>query len=132
MVDDIFADASEAKIIQLCFLAEPLDMKALQLAARYVEEWRVVCWCREQNSKGIAPQTGALLSQFLNRRFDFPLDARPRPWGAVAEGSTRKRVTRFRKLWRGRLGAVRLMEDIEVALLREKVCVRQGTPNKFA
>ena len=118
---DVFLAEPEDKIIALCNVAKPMDRGALAAAVRWVEQWRVVSWCRSQNEKGIVPGTTALLEQFQARRFEWPHDVRPPPWGSIEKSSTRIRMTRLRQRWRGRFGKAAVREDIDTPTLRNKV-----------
>jgi hypothetical protein len=120
MVDDAFLAAEEGEVIAMCSLSEPLDAAALSLAVRWVEQWRVVAWCKVQNARGVAPDTGALLAQFECGRRSWPFDVRPPPWGLSAAGGARKRVVRLRRRWGGRVAMLRPREDVPLESLRAK------------
>ena len=119
-MEDIFLAADEEKILALCRFDSPLSPSALTTAIRYVQQWQVVSWCRVQNTKGCAPPSSKLLDMFNCNQFEWPADFRPTPWGEITNGVSRTRLTRLRRRWRGRLGAIRVQDDVSEHVLREK------------
>ena len=85
IVQDAFLEADEGFIISLCRLSEPLDPVALGIAVRFVEQYRIVRWCIEQNKVGVAPSSHALLTEFQKNQFEWPHGIRPRPWGHISD-----------------------------------------------
>ena len=70
LVVDAFLEADEDELIALCHFEAPLDAVALSRAQPWIDQWRLVTWCRAQNEKGVAPSTGAVLAQLESGRWE--------------------------------------------------------------
>ena len=120
---DTFANASFDFLVTL--LDEDCDetFAARKEARKYVLEWCVVEWGRAQNTKDpdpVEPSTGELLDQLELIRLSIPENERPRAWGVSASGSARKRASRLRAKYGGRIGKLRSQVRLPVAEMREK------------
>ena len=120
LVVDAFLEADEDELIALCHFEAPLDAVALSRAQPWIDQWRLVTWCRAQNEKGVAPSTGAVLAQLESGRWEWPAAFRPPPWGPSAEVLQRRRVSRLRRRWGGRIVRLRYRDDTPLPALRGK------------
>lgn len=112
--------ASVEELVALGDMEAPSDPAAMATAVDLVEQWRVACWTRAQNLKGVAPSTTVVLGEFERGRAGLPAALRVRSWGTSAEAAARKRASRWRRRWGGRIGALRAREEVSVAEMREK------------
>ena len=115
-----YGDAALDEIVALADMDAPTDAPALSMAVDYVEQWRVVVWARAQNRLGIAPGGSDVLRQAEQRRSRLPVSARPSPWGLVGSAASRKRLSRWRGRWGGRVSTLRAREEVPLADMREK------------
>ena len=116
-----------ADVTELGALISMLDGAALKDAMKAVEEWRLAAWVQEQNRKGVTPSTRAVLEQFERRRGGLPEAAQPSSMGVCSDAGARKRASRWRRSWGGRLAALPVRDVIPVAEMREKApAARRG------
>ena len=120
LVYTAYAHADIDDIVALIDMDNPTDEAALSAAVSYVEQWRVVVWTQAQNRLGVAPSTGAVIDQFEERRASLPASVRPTPWGSSASATSRRRVSRWRRRWHGRIAKLRVREEVPVEVMREK------------
>ena len=120
IVRDSFIATDIDEIAALCDEGSPLDPAAYAEAVRFVEEWRVVDWTVAQNKKGIALPSSMLLDQKERRRGALPAHARPPPWGSSMSASSRKRVSRLRERWHGRIATIRPRDVMTAEEMHQK------------
>ena len=112
-VEDLFLDKDLSEIVALTNFQEPLDSGALEVAAVYVREAKVVAWAQTLNEeRGVAPSTKLLLQRAEASRLELPESARPRALGAQVRNHARKWVQRLRKRWGGRFGSIPAREEV--------------------
>ena len=99
----------------------PIDRTALETAVEYVHQWRLQSWTLEQNRKGITPSTAAVLAEFESRRLQQPDGSKPKAWGSSEQGGARMRVSRWRQMFNGRFGKLKVRELVPTEILRNKV-----------
>lgn len=120
VVDDYLA-ADMTELFSLTDAGAPLDPDALAVAMKRLNEWAGVTWAATQNKKGITPSTSALLDALELRRPDFlKHHVSSRPWGNSSSGAARKRASRLRVRLHGRIGSLRVREEIPVETMRAK------------
>ena len=121
MVDELFLGADVHEVAAITDEDNPSDAPAMQAAAEYLQQWRVVAWTRQLNvQKGVAPSTDALLQKAEECRGKAPAAARPSSKGTSVEVRARMWARRLRLRWAGRLGRIRVREDLTVQQMREK------------
>ena len=121
LVDELFLEADVHEVAALTDEDNPSDAPAMQVAAEYLQQWRLVAWTRQLNvQKGVAPSTDALLQKAEENRDKTPAAARPSGKGTSAEARARMWARRLRLRWAGRLGRIRVREDLTVQQMREK------------
>ena len=120
LVYTAYAHADIGDVVALIDMDNPTDEAALSTAVSYVEQWRVVVWTKAQNRLGVAPSTGAVIDQLEERRARLPASVRPTPWGSSTSATSRMRVSRWRRRWRGRIAKIRVREEVPVEDMREK------------
>ena len=119
-----YASASVDEIASLIDFDHPVDAPALSVALSYVEQWRLKEWVTSQNRKGVAPGTGAALDRIAAQRLLLPEHLRPTPWGTSDSSASRKRVSRWRRRWGGRIAKLRIREEVLVEDMRAKASAR--------
>jgi len=130
MVFDSFLAAESAYAMALCDFDNPHDGLALSTAVSWVEEWRAASWCMEQNHKGIAPSSAAVLDYMEARRLSIPESVQPSPRGVITSGAVRRAISRWRQRWSGRVARLRPQEVVPLADMQSKASVshRTSTP----
>ena len=93
----------------------------LRAAVNFATQWRLVEWCKEQNHKGIAPNTSLMLDRWEQLRAVVPAHVRPNMWGVSASAAARVRVWRLRRCFNGRIGKFRVGERLPVGVMLQKV-----------
>jgi hypothetical protein len=126
-----YASADVDAMAAMIDASAPTDAAALSIAVDCVEQWRVVLWAKAQNRIGVAPGTGAVLDELERRAARHPADVRPPPWGSSSSPTSRKRLSRWRRRWGGRLSKIRVREEIPLADMRSKA-VRVVAPDVVA
>ena len=132
----IKVDAEIHVVIMETFANTPVDLllklaeddcddtaDARREARKRVLEWAAVTWARAQNMKDpdpVEPSTGELLDQLELIRLSIPEHERPRAWGVAASGSARKKATRLRAKYGGRIGKLRTHPKVPTAELQAK------------
>ena len=107
LVEDLFAASDSEEFAALQDVSDPLDLNALRVAVKHVEEWKAVAWARSLNSQaGVAPSSESMLERLEESRQQLPEAIRPSPAGTAALKSARARIRRIRQRWRGRFGAL--------------------------
>ena len=123
LVHAAYAAADMGEVAALADMDNSTDAPALSMAVDYVEQWRVAVWARAQNRLGIAPGGSDVLRHADQRRSRLPVPARPSPWGSNESAASRKRLSRWRGRWGGRVGKLRVREEVPLADMREKACL---------
>ena len=126
LVYTAYAHADINDVAALVDMDNPTDEAALSTAVSYVEQWRAVVWSKAQNRLGVAPSTGAVVDHLEERRGRLPASVRPTSWGSSAIASSRKRVSRWRRRWGGRIATIRVREEVPVEDMREKAWRTSG------
>ena len=121
LVTDLFLAADVEELVQLTSESATLHPYVMESAMSYVNQWRVASWVTLQNCKGIAPTSQAVLNEFESARLQLPGESRTPTLGLKADASTRKRLSRWRKRFGGRIGKIRAREEISADSLRFKV-----------
>ena len=125
-VEDLFLSTDLAEIEALTNFQEPLDGRALELAAVHVREANVVAWAKSLNeARGIAPSTKLLLQRAEASRLELPESARPRSLGTQVRNNSRKWVQRLRKRWGGRFGSIPAREKVPLEDTQSKASTFQ-------
>lgn len=124
IVNAAFMAADVLGIASLCSTDDPSDANAMRVATDVVLQWRTVAWATEQNRKGVAPGASAMLSHAERVRAALPEGVRPRPWGVPTAAGARKRLTRLRRRWHGRLATLRAREVVPLEEMKDKASPR--------
>ena len=120
MVDDALLAADPDLVVALTDADCAPDKKALERAVSYVRQWRARAWTLQQNLKGVAPSTAAVLAQLDVQRAQAAQGLQPQDWGSSNQGGARKRVSRWRRRFGGRVGKLKPREIVPVEILRNK------------
>ena len=106
LVEDLFLEVDLEELGRLCDTDVIADARAMHVAVRYVEEWRLVCWarCRSESPVGAPPSTTAVLRQAETNRLLLPVAIRPPSLGLVCDTRARLWAYRWRVRWEGRFG----------------------------
>ena len=120
LVLDQFLASDVADLASLCDPETTPDADALARSTRLVEDWRVSVWTTTGNRKGVTPSTSSVIDEFERRRALLPEEQRPPCWGISSRGASRKKATRWRARFGGRMGVLRPSEDVPVEEMREK------------
>ena len=116
-----FLRADDGVYIDLTDIDAPSDPAAMRTALDYVEQWRVARYALEHNlTRGAALSSGSLLHRFEEGRQQLPEALRPRHRGVGAQSKGRSFMSRFRKRWGGRYGALRVREQVPLPVLLSK------------
>ena len=122
LVEHIFLHAELDHIAALSDTIDPSDIDALNIAVKYVHEWKVSDWAMRMNvNAGVAPCTEALLQQAEAARLCFPACVRPPNVGSIGEKRAKRWARRLRDRWGGRYGSVPAPECVEPENLCAKV-----------
>ena len=131
-VEDLFLNTDLAEIDALANFQEPSDGRALELAAIYVREAKVVTWAQGlNNERGVAPSTRLLLQRAEASRLELPESARPRSLGMRVSNHARKWAQRLRKRWGGRFGSIPAREKIPLEEMQAKASTFQFQSRLF-
>ena len=126
LVEQCFLDTSEGFIAHLCDEVSPLDEQAFRAAADRVVQWQVSVWTARQNhAVGVAPPTETCVAEFGRRLELLPEPVRPTIWAGAHTGTMRKRASRWRRRYGGRIGTVKARDELPRAALREKVLLNE-------
>ena len=120
LVEDLFLAADVDELAALTDTDNSSDMAAMHSAAQCLEEWRFYKRPVSKNTeKGVAPSTRTSLQRLADSR-SASGHADPHARGTVAQSRARMFMTRFRRRWGGRYGAIRECDDAPIAELVEK------------
>ena len=73
LVEDAFIEVDMYSLVQLTDIDDPLDSVAMNLALRYIQEWKIVQWgCALNSHHGVAPSTASIVRQAANVGTTFP------------------------------------------------------------
>ena len=109
-------------IVDISDVQEPADVEAMKVAVEYVEQWRLAQWTEGVNvAQGVAPGTEKVLEQAAKRRALLPELVRPRDLGTASETASRIWAPAWRRRCGGRVGRIRIRDDVPVADLQNKV-----------
>ena len=126
LVHDVFLDATAntnglQRYAALTDASDPMDVGAMQQAAKRIVEWRGVVWARSVNTRiGLGPSSSSLLDRCEAARVELLGPAQPRTRGGLLDSRNRKFVHRIRERYRGRYGVFKVRERIPQAELRTK------------
>ena len=126
-----YASASVDEITSIIDFDNPVDAPSLSVALSYVEQWRLKEWATSQNRKGVAPGTGAALDRIAAQRLLLPEHLRPTPWGTSDSSTARKRVSRWRRRWGGRIAKLRIREEVTADEMRAKASERSESVRSY-
>ena len=125
IVEDLFLRTGEDALAALADVHSPSDAAAMAAATKCVEEWRLCQWTRQQNwERGVAPPSSLLLQRLGADRLSRGCEGPPMD---ASMGRAHMFMTRFRRRWRGRYGAIREVDDVTVPEPVQKVFFH--TPN---
>ena len=135
MIYTAYAHADIGDVAALIDMDNPTDAAALSTAVDHVEQWRAVVWTKAQNRLGVAPSTAAVIDHFEERRARLSASVRPAAWGSSASATSRRRVSRWRHRWCGRIANIRVREEVPLEDMREKAgreprCCRRRRPRR--
>ena len=120
-VGELFLQADLGEYAGLVDVANPIDAVAMRAALRFWEEWSLKEWAKQANQdKGVAPRADVLLQRLEERRQRLPAAAQPRAKGSVTEPRARMWLSRWRRRWGGKHGAIRARGDLPVEDMRGK------------
>lgn len=126
LVEDAFlrmadSDAGLEELAGLGDVNNPTDVVAMRDALKFVEEWKVVEWARQQHAqRRLAPSTSLLLEYAEASRAKLPASARQDLRGSGTDGGRRKWAFRLRQRWGGRLGKFKVREELPLVDARHK------------
>ena len=120
MIYAAYAHADIDDVAALIDMDSPTDAAALSTAVNHVEQWRAVVWTKAQNRLGVAPSTAAVIDHFEERRARLSASVRPAAWGSSASATSRRRVSRWRRRWGGRIANIRVREEVPLEDMRDK------------
>ena len=124
IVEDTFMSVDVHVFAHLLDASDPADLSALKEATKYVEQWRLFSWAREQNvAHGIAPTTASVLVRYAALRLALPEAVRPAAAGDVTQSVAREWARRWRLRFGGRFGRLRVREDLTDEEAQEKARV---------
>ena len=121
LVVDAFLSSSMEDLLKLVDDEATRNTMVTGTAVSYVDQWRVAEWTLDQNRKGVAPSTSAVLSKFEAIRLARPEALRLPTLGVSTSSATRKEVCRWRKRFGGRIGKICPREEITLEDLQFKV-----------
>ena len=121
LVLDAILAANNEELLSLIDETTAPDQVAFVTARQYLHEWCAASWCTVQNWKGIAPASAAVLDRFEYQRSNLAEGSRPRSLGTSGSAGSRKQMCRWRRRFAGRVGVIRVREEIPVAIMRFKV-----------
>ena len=127
MVLDRFLTTDVAGVISMCDQATTPDSGALVESTRLVEEWRVSAWAAAANHKGASLATSSVFDEFERRRAALPEELRPPCWGSSSSGASRKKATRWRARFGGRMGVLRPTEIVPADEMKRKASLISTT-----
>ena len=121
LVEDAFIEVDMDSLVQLTDVDDPLDSVAMNVALRYIQEWKIVQWgCALNSHHGVAPSTASIVRQAANVGTTFPSAT----FGATRTGRpdrcARMWATRFRRRWGARLGKIRVREHMPADQMQTK------------
>lgn len=121
LVNDLFLEVGLEELAALSDMTAPSDIESMRVAVAYVEQWGVVVWTRQQNANnGVTPCTEFVLQRFEEGRGRVPENVRPRAIGVASDARARVRIGAWRRRWGGRVGRLRIREDVQPPELRRK------------
>ena len=121
LVTDAFLSSTMDDLLKLVDDEATRNAIVTSTAVSYVDQWRVAEWTLEQNRKGVAPSTSAVLGKFEAIRVARPEAVRLPTLGLSTSSATRKEVCRWRKRFGGRIGKISPREEITLEELQFKV-----------
>ena len=121
LVIDTFLSSTMDELLKLVDDEATRNAIVTSTAVSYVDQWLVAEWTLEQNRKGVAPSTSAVLSKFEAIRLARPEALRLPTLGLSTSSASRKEVCRWRKRFGGRIGKIRPREGITLEELQFKV-----------
>lgn len=122
LVLDIYLASSGAEVLGLVDDAEPVDPAAYKIAYACFVEWGIAEWTKCCNGRDVVPSTAHVLDEFEKRRRRLPEALRPPGWGFSSAAAARKRMTRWRRRWGGRIGRLQLKAELPADVLMAKAC----------
>ena len=121
LVEDRFLEADPDELAAWVDKSAPADPGALDSAIKYVEQWQLVKWTMRLNEQaGVAPSSDAALQCLEEGKAKLPEAHRPKPAGTSAEAKGRMWARRWRLKWGGRIGKVRVQDDVTVQEMQDK------------
>ena len=121
IIERAFLDTDVCVIAPLSDPEAPPNIGAMRTALGRMVQWWVAQWTLTQNRvRGVAPSTTSVLVHFEALWLQLPEGVRPSPWGTSRAVAPHKRISRWRRRWGGRYGALRVREIIPVPDMREK------------
>ena len=120
-VRELFLRTDLEEYAALVDVFNPTDAGAMRVALCFWEEWSLAEWTKEANQeKGVAPRADVLLQRLEERRQRLPEAVRPPGKGSVFEPRARMWLTRWRRRWGGKHGAIRTRDELPVQEMRDK------------
>ena len=120
LILDIYLASDDAEVLALVDDFEPMDPAAYKIARACFVEWSVAEWTKCSNERDVVPSTAHVLDEFEMRRRRLPEAVRPPVWGLSSAAAARKRMTRWRRRWGGRIGRLQLRADLPVGVMTSK------------
>ena len=122
LVEKVFMTTPNYIFINLYDAQRPPDPDALREALKFQSEYAAMTWCMDMNqTKGLAPSSASVLDRLDAGNLALPehlQSAVPQePWLSTP----RVFVHRWRRFWNGRFGRLRIVPDIELEELQNKV-----------
>ena len=107
LIEDTFMAATDAVMLSLLDDCDDGRSDAKLEARKHAMGWCVAEWARAQNLKAddpMEPSTHDVLDQLECIRMAMPENVRPTTWGVTSEVNARKKVSRLRATYGGRVG----------------------------
>ena len=120
LILDVYLASSDAEVLGLVDDVEPVDPATYKIACACFVEWGIAEWTKSCNGRDVVPSTAHVLDEFEKRRRRLPEALRPPEWGFSSAATARKRMTRWRRRWGGRIGRLQLKAELPADVLMAK------------
>ena len=123
LIEDAFLAATDEVLLSLLNENGDERIDAKREARKLVLEWCVTEWVRAQSLKEAdptEPTTHDMLDQLECIRMAMPENERPLAWGVASDVSARKKASRLRGKWSGRVGKFKTRPQVSPGEMRNK------------
>ena len=92
-----------------------------RLAVRLVQEYKIIAWGRDLNTRGVAPSTAWVVEKMRCYGDAAPKAVLKRTRFGRPNNMARMWASRFRKRWGAKIGRAKVVDDVAIDVLRHKV-----------